>query len=254
MKKIINKIYFKIRSNYFNSSLGIKVPYILEKSQGKEGSLIVVFSAFPRKGMAATYNYLRTLRGIEGNKLFILDSFGYQKRGAYYLTENGDFKLEKAVEELIRSTAEKLSVKKIICVGTSKGGYAALYFGMALHAQAIICGAPQYYLGNYLSDVPLKKPILQSMMGNMNEESIELLNKLLPNRINKANATKIYIHYSSKEHTYVEHIKYLLISLEVNNYEIYEDEQFYEKHQDVSLYFPTFLTQTLDKILKESSL
>lgn len=251
MKKLMGKVYFKIKSNSFKSSLQVKLPYILKKSKKKNAPLIVIFSAFPRTGMTATYNYLKTLKNIDAHQLFILDAFGYQKRGAYYLSESGDFKLEKAVQELIETIKKKIVTEETIFVGTSKGGYAALYFGMMLHAQTIICGAPQYYLGNYLSDVPLKKPILHSMMGNTSEKSIDLLNNLLPQRIKEKHSTEVHIHYSSKEHMYEEHIQDLIADMKNNNYLLYEDEQFYEKHQEVSRYFPTFLVQTLEKKLKE---
>lgn len=253
MKKLIGKIYFKFKSNSFKSSSKVKLPYILKKCKKKDAPLIVIFSAFPRTGMTATYNYLKTLNNINAHQLFILDSFGYQKRGAYYLSEYGNFELEKAVKELIEVTEAKLRTEESIFVGTSKGGYAALYFGISLQAQTIICGAPQYYLGNYLSDVTLKKPILQSMMGNTSRTSIEFLNNLLPELIKEGIPTEVYIHYSSKEHTYVEHIDDLISDMKNSNYLVHEDEQFYEIHQEVSKYFPAFLVQTLEKKLEKFS-
>ena len=77
-------------------------------------------------GQKARYNYVRTLDKYKCNKLFILDDFGFDKRGAYYLGENGNFGIEKDVELLIDKTICNLKTNKNIFIGSSKVGYAAI--------------------------------------------------------------------------------------------------------------------------------
>lgn len=246
------KIYFKLRSRVYKAPNKQKLNYILEKSNREDAPLIVIFSAFPRTGMKATYNYLRTLKDIDAHKLFILDNFGFEQRGAYYLAEKGDFKLSTAVESIINEVQGKLKSEKMIFVGTSKGGFASLYFGIKMKADVIISGAPQYKLGNYLSDIPEKAPVLSAIMGNADEASIDYLNNLLPTQIQlmKEDVPKVYIHYSDQEHTYEEHITFLIEDLTEAKYKISLDICHYKIHQEVSKHFPPFLIQTLTEIIK----
>ncbi|MBC1457390.1 accessory Sec system protein Asp2 [Listeria newyorkensis] len=251
MKKSIAKIYFKLRSRVYKAPNKQKLNYILEKSSQEDAPLLVIFSAFPRTGMKATYNYLRTLKDVDAHKLFILDNFGFQQRGAYYLAENGDFKIRTAVESIIADVQNKLKSKNTIFIGTSKGGFASLYFGIKMKADYIISGAPQYKLGNYLSDIPEKAPVLSSIMGNTDKSSIDHLNALLPTKIKQANGSlpKVYVHYSEQEHTYEEHVKDLIQDLSVANYDLTLDICDYKIHQEVSQFFPPFLIQSLSQII-----
>lgn len=95
--------------------------YLLETNTNSK-DLIVVFSACTRKGIKARYNYVRTLKNIRINKLFILDNFSDDERGAYYLGANCGNEIELACKELILKTADKFKIKRIILCGSSKGG------------------------------------------------------------------------------------------------------------------------------------
>lgn len=248
-EKKLAAMYFKLRSKKYIASNGVEVKYILEKNTGNNAPFTVVFSAFPREGMKATYNYLKTLGNYKANKLFILDDYGHEHRGAYYLAEQGDFRIEVAIDELIEKMRRNLKPKKTVFIGTSKGGFAALYYGLKCDVDYIIAGAPQYKLGNYLSDVPLKKPILESIMGNHSQESITLLNSLLPAVIKKYNGNcRVFLHYSTQEHTYDEHIATLIDDLNANEISLEQDECQYKEHQEVSRYFPPYLLETVEKL------
>lgn len=126
-----------------------RLKYILEKSSMSD-ILVVVFSGFPGNAKAK-YNYIRTLKSLNCNKLFLLDDFGYKKRGAYYLGEGGDFYVQDLVKELILKTKDELNINYIITAGSSKGGTSAIYHGLRVRANAVIAGAPQYFIGDYLN-------------------------------------------------------------------------------------------------------
>lgn len=66
---------------------GRKIKYLFEPNDSP--ILIVVFSSFPGKWRKARYNYVSTLSKTPANKLFILDNFGYRKKGSYYLGKTG---------------------------------------------------------------------------------------------------------------------------------------------------------------------
>ena len=122
----------------------LDITYHFEKSPCNSKYLLVIFSGFNRIEATPqkTYNYIRALNGVNYNKLFILDSYG--PRGCYYLGENMSFEVETSVVSLISkiSTMYDIPNKNIITVGSSKGGSAALYFGM------------KYYYGHVISAVP----------------------------------------------------------------------------------------------------
>jgi hypothetical protein len=237
---------FSEEKNYFG--FGYRLKYILEKNNSDE--LIIVFSACTRQGIKARYNYNRTLKDVKANKLFILDDFGYDGRGAYYLGHNNDYKIEKLCKRLINELKIKLNVKKTIYVGSSKGGYAALLFGLPDKGSTIIAGAPQYKLGDYLNSEAYRENCLKYIVGEeINDNKIDFLNNLLHKEILsfKDNNNKIYLHYSIEEHTYKEHVKYLLQDLKRESINCNSDIARYKDHGDISLYFPKYLITIINK-------
>lgn len=244
MLKTIKSFFLKLKI-IISEKRYKRLRYILQVNR-KSGILIVCFSGFGNSG-SAKYNYIRTLQPVKGNKLFILDNFGYKKQGSYYLGENGDLFLPDMISELITKIQSKRKINQIFMVGSSKGGSAALYYAIRLSADACIIGAPQYYIGDYLN-TNVHKKILQGIMGNDDSESIERLNNLLYNSILTTITRKpiVHIHYSPKEHTYLEHIHDMIRDLEKNGYKVYRDANYdYTDHKSVAKFFPQFLLQKL---------
>ncbi|MDI3411257.1 accessory Sec system protein Asp2 [Bacillus sonorensis] len=128
--------------NIFKEEIDVK--YLFKKGEDKD-VLTVVFSGFSTEGKPPLYNYIRTLEGFTCNALFILDDFGC--RGSYYLCKQRNFSIERSVISLINKIVEENGIKKIISCGSSKGGYASLYYAIKYGFDAAICGSPQYYLG-----------------------------------------------------------------------------------------------------------
>lgn len=233
---------FFTQKKFKNNDTVIK--YIFEKNKDSN-ELIIVFSACTRPGVNARYNYIKTLKNVKVNKLFILDDFGIDKRGGYYLGKYPDFELEKTIKEFIDVKIEKNKYKKLFFIGSSKGGYAALNFGLLYEKANIIVGAPQYFLGKFLF-----APANEITRKSMNIRTIEekrLIDERLEKRIvnNKNKNQKIYLHYSSKEHTYDDHIFDLIRVLKDNNYYLVEEVGEYTNHGDVSYFYPKFLIKSL---------
>lgn len=230
------------------------VHYLFEKNAS--ATLVIVFSSCTRLGIKARYNYVKTLKNSACDKLFILDDWGYDQRGIYYLGKEMNFSMEQMIEHLIQQTIQKGNYKKIIFVGSSKGGYAALNFGLSVSGCTIIIGAPQYRLGDYLTDPSNKleetlKYISGEKIDTLEEWKFTLLNEHLQKKIERntlnAPTINIKIHYSDQEHTYQEHIKDLLHELQTNGYQLYEEVEHYTNHSDISLYFPDFLLSQLEQ-------
>lgn len=221
------------------------IKYLLKKNPHSK-DLLIIFTACTPPRKKARYNYIRTLDKFKCNKLFILDDFGYDSRGAYYLGFNKDFQIEKDVNSLINKIIKNLCVKNKFFIGSSKGGYAALYFGLEFKNSIIISGAPQYMLGNYLT-YPNHKHILKYIMGDCSYNSINILNDLMKNKLinSQKNTNKIHLHYSNKEETYESDISLLINKLESLNFETYYHVKDYTNHSDLTNYFPEFITSTL---------
>lgn len=181
MKKIKKYIEFfitKINVLYKQRNFkydGNTIKYMFDKNDSDV--LIVIFSACTRKGLKARYNYYRTLKKINVNKLFILDDFGTDKRETYYLGKNGNNDIPNGVNKLIDKIQKENYISNSIFVGSSKGGTAALYFGMQRDT-TIIIGAPAYKLGNYMN-IEDNQHMFKFIMKEINNENIKYLNELV---------------------------------------------------------------------------
>ena len=230
----------------------VTLKYILKKNSDSK-DLIVVFSSCTRRGIKARYNYMRTLAKINANKLFILDDFAADKRGSYYLGKNFTFSEEETTVNLINSIINSIGTTKLICCGSSKGGYSALNFGLKYPDSFIIAGGPQYYLGQYLVGSH-NTECLEHILGQVTDEKISKLDERLKENIREkkyGNKQKIYLHFSDKEHTYEEHIKDLIQELRGCGYNIDCDIADYTNHSDISYFFPDYLIKTVQKVISE---
>ena len=93
---------------------------------------------------------MKTLTPCDENQLYILDDFGYDHRGAYYLGKEGGTEIEQACVRLLKDIQTKYKMKKLYFCGSSKGAFAALDL-MTFSEGVAIVGAPQYRLSDYLT-------------------------------------------------------------------------------------------------------
>lgn len=214
----------------------------------KSDTLVIGFQACNDAG--ARYNYVTTLRSCKVNCLFIKDDFGPDGFGDYYLGCNGTYSVEDAVMELIGHYTYSLSPKRLIFAGSSKGGYAALSFGLRFPDAEMIIAAPQYRLGDYLwgdnGDGRFASTVEEILGEPASPDGISILNRRLARIIQNdlfADTQRVYIHYSVKEHTYPEHIRYLLQDLAKKGIDVERDEKEYPNHGDLKYYFPEYLKE-----------
>ena len=234
IRRIILKIYLLLKERKFRKRL--KYIYINNHSD----SLLVVFSGFPSG--KPVYNYMRTLSNLKTiSKLFILDDFGY--KGSYYWFEKGkDYPLSLTTD-LIKTVMGGGKFKRMVTMGTSKGGTCAIYYGLIFKASDIYSGACQYYVGNYLS-IKEHLPILKAMLGeNYSEEDVYQLNQMMPNilKVSEGQQSVVHLLYSKNEHTYQDHIVYLIDDL--NKYHIPYTEQVenFNEHVAVGNFFIDYI-------------
>lgn len=246
IKSLLMKLYIKCNERKYTDGEH-QLKYILRKK--KNLPLVVVFSAFAGGGYPS-YNYIRTLMPIKNaSLLFILDDLiDDTNTGSYYLGTDGDFWGIDMVDKLISEHRKYLNSHSLIMVGTSKGGTAAIMFGLKMNADLVIAGAPQYYIGSYLN-CDAHRHLLSHLLGkNYTNRDIASVDQILPNLVEncaKCCNAQFVLHYSTKEHTYEEHIRYLVGDLKKHNYSVSEDIWAYSEHGDVRKFFPSFLVNTL---------
>jgi len=246
--RISNRIYTsimrKINEHYvYDGSRKLKYLYIKPKSTNS-GNLIVCFPAFADNG--AKYNYVKTIDSFDSHKIFFLDDFSENGRGNYLVEE----KTMQLVRSVLDNLIEKLQPQKIFFIGSSKGGFSALFYSFLFENVNVCIASPQYYIGNYLNCDSLKDNLID-IVGCISDEKIVMLNNLLSNQIkySKIRPNSVWIHYSDSEHTYWEHIKYLIDDLRNNGIKVYEDVEHYSEHSQLVNYFPAFLRKTLKREL-----
>lgn len=246
-----NKLYTIVSTKLREKTYGTdenRVKYMFfEKDEKKESknALAVCFPAFAGKG--AKYNYVRTLKDFNMNKLFLLDDIGGYDKGNYLIKPG----IEENVVALIQDIINKLKPSKLIFFGSSKGGYAALNFSLMFPNVNVCIAAPQYFLCDYLIREKKFENLKVILDGNVTEAAKEMLNNRLREKIVHAVylPQNVYIHYSTEEHTYKEHIADMLADLKAKNINVIENVGSYTNHMDLVYYFPSFLKQSVKEIL-----
>ena len=240
LKRILTKIYIKLKERTYNGRL----KYLFLNNHSNV--LIISFSGFSDKPM---YNYIRTLRTIKADKLFILDDFAC--KGSYYWFENGNDKPLLLVNSLLQTLLSRGGYKRIITIGSSKGGTCAIYYGLAFGASDIFAGACQYRIGTYLNTFN-HMPIFKAMMGvNAGEKEQSYLDTMMPKCINenKNSNTIIHLLYSKEEHTFQDDIQYLISDLEANNIKHIDTIKNFYDHGEIGGYFSPWIKEELSIII-----
>ena len=239
-KVISNRLFIRKHEHEFEE---VKYLYLDKHSD----TMLIVFSAFT--GENRKYNYFSRFRDINISQLYILDTWGVL--GSYYWYENGLSYPEQKVSDLIKNIKEEYNIKRIITAGTSKGGSAAIYFGIKHKAASIYSGACQYRVGTYLNR-PEHIDILTGMMGSMEKaDAIHILDKKIEDivRNNRGSFGTINLFYSTKELTYERQISPLIKALDEIDVHCIKTVNDFPKHDDVGIFFPEYLITNLEDIL-----
>lgn len=161
----------------------IKVLYKHKTKKYDYKHVIFVFSGFlnPTPG---NYDFINALNDCPCDVIWINDMF--DEKYAYYLCHEMKFSIRDAVAEFIEFKTVELGLSKenATVTGFSKGGSAALYFGLYLNIDNIVVTVPQLKIGSYLDNH--WKSVASHIMGNdYNYAHISYMDKLLVNLLKK---------------------------------------------------------------------
>lgn len=136
-----------ISSEKIFSRAGVDVIYKTQAGRQDRRHLVVVFSGFCPLGK---YNFDGTVaNGCRFDILWIKDEF--EGNNSYYMCRDMDFSIENIVIDLIQNELDRLDLKKSDCtlMGYSKGGTAALFYGLKYEFKNIIASGPQMHFGSF---------------------------------------------------------------------------------------------------------
>lgn len=262
MKQLVNRIIGNLKTWILRirvaaqekkySGNGIEVKYIFKRKQDSR-RLIVVFSAFAGHEVKARYNYLRTLKHVQENQLYILDDFGYHQVGSYYLGDSCKLYEADLLTELIRKIASKCNADEIIYAGSSKGGSAALIYGFKNNADHILIGSPQYHLGEYLSENEYHEKIRDAIIGGTKYDKSWLDALVETCMKNSDKKSVVHLMYSSKEASYERDVSCLIDDMIRNGIRLEAVDAGYESHGDTGVYFSAYLKDQLQQLMLSKS-
>ncbi|RWZ59152.1 alginate lyase family protein [Halobacillus fulvus] len=240
---------FKLEKNH-QTTRNVRYHFEEATDQSLSDQLIVVFSAIGQQ-YQYKYNYMKALEHIPTNKLFILDDFGDQ--GSYYIGENRDFSIETAVSSLIQYKMAQYSIlnRNVTTIGSSKGGYAALYFGLKYYFGHVLSGAPQTKMGQFLLEQADHPNIAKYVAGGIGNGDKHYLNQLMYDLLNQSNdlLPTIDILIGKSDHHYENHILPLFKTAKKKNIPIELHTLEGVNHDGIKNHFPPFIIEKICSIL-----
>lgn len=214
------------------------VKYIF-KDNGSD-KLLVVFS-----GIGGDYNYRRSLANSSWDQLYIKDSWA--EGLSYYLYEDGKNHPEELTSEFIEDFLCSHVYSTISSLGSSKGGAAAIYFGLKHKFDDIYSGACQYKVGNYIGIFHKEDGYYPKLMGSLPEElGIAILNDKYEKMVESCACCKTIIHliYSTEEHTFTDDIEPLIHKLDECKIQHIDQVEKFTEHSMIGQYVSSMCRST----------
>lgn len=220
----------------FDAGPELQIQYRFQKARFDCKHLLIVMSGFNSPD-PTVYDFSGTLHHCHSAILWIKDDFN--RLPAYYLCQQMDFSIEAGVSELIEYIIDTAKPENISILGASKGGSAALWFAIKHNIHNVITCVPQMRIGSYLAHSKWQD-VGRVMMGNMDSENINRLDRLLPEKIaaDQQLARHIYLFTSPEDEQFETDIVPTLPLLErYENFNLIETHsRFVNRHEDVTRY------------------
>lgn len=227
---------------------GQRIKYIYKAAKYDTNSLIVVFSGFGGKSQF-TYDFKSSLMSNRSHVLWIKDDFVDGKNASYYIDRIigiEGLSIENSIVSFINKVLETLhlDISRCTFLGCSKGGAAALYYGLKYNIANIVISAPTLLIGSYVAGVVprinRRRANFVCMFGNDIdlESKIRHYDSYILNVLgNDRNINRnIYLLTSKADPIHSKHIEELLpLFLKYNNFNYIESASpLVRRHQDVT--------------------
>lgn len=167
--------------------------------------------------------------------------------------ENGNAEPFSTTQSLVSQKINGRGYKVVVCLGSSKGGSAAIIHGIKLKADYILVASNQFNVGSYIAKFP---PIFQGMTGQtVNESEVDRINSEFRSLVSDIKflhkKPKLKLLYSTKEPTYKSDTKDMINWLKENNVDFEENVREFKLYGETGAYFKPWAKDTLD-IIREN--
>lgn len=141
---------------------GREFHYYHFKANSSSAPILIIFHG-------AGYNKIPArFRDPHINVIAIMDTFGHENVGSWFLGEKGDFFWIEAVKRIIDKLKVECNSQQVFCWGSSMGGYAAILHGYLNNVTAIYANVPQTKLlgSTYIEHNEKMKSCLEYVFNN----------------------------------------------------------------------------------------
>ncbi|MGC9538826.1 hypothetical protein [Streptomyces sp. UG1] len=221
--------------NGIEASGTFPVEYRFAHAKGGNRHLVVVFANFSAPDDYGWSNGV--FDNVRANILWIRDRF--DGMNSYYLCKGMDFSLEQSVATLIFNVMKALSLTPgdVTLWGGSKGGSAALNFGLRYGFRNIVSIVPQFQIGTYVRDVHPK--VAAYMLGEgVPEENVRIVDSILPDLVRSEvnREANIYLLSSPQDEQYANQVEpFLGLFQRYENFNfIFSESSFITDHTQVT--------------------
>ncbi|MGX6744499.1 hypothetical protein [Streptomyces xantholiticus] len=178
------------------------------------------------------------LDDLRSNILWIRDRF--EGGLTYYLCKEMDFGVERSVIDLITRVMRSLDLtpNDVTLWGSSKGGSAALYFGLRYGFRNIVACVPQFLIGTFVRDV--YPNVGRSVLGEgLAEQDVRVLDAVIPDllRAGANQEANIYLVSSPQDEQYPTQVEPFLGMLQryPNFNFVFSESPFITEHTKVTV-------------------
>ncbi len=165
-------------------------------------TMLISFAVFPAPGGKSAFDFVRTVSPIKVKKLFLRDpNMMWYQKGSPGIGDD-----VPGVLTFLKTAITKERVRRVVTIGNSGGGYAAILFGVLLGADEIHAFNPVTLLrGPEDTSAPDQLELLKQERG-LDIPYLDL-RAVLDRHLQPG--AKIYIHYSRGDNRDRRHAKYL---------------------------------------------
>ncbi|MFJ6754827.1 hypothetical protein ACIQNK_07335 [Streptomyces sp. NPDC091273] len=188
-----------------DSAGAVPVEYRFSHARNGNRHLVVVFANRYAPGEWGWANGKLDL--LRSNILWIRDLF--DGANTYYLCKGMDFSLEQSVAGLISRVMHALSLSpdQVTMFGSSKGGSAALFYGLKYGFRNIVASVPQFRIGTRVKEG--NPDAVRVMMGEATEQNVRILDSVLPDLVHSGanRSANIYLISSPQDEQYASQVE-----------------------------------------------
>lgn len=218
-----------------DSSGAVPIEYRFSHARNGNRHLVVVFA---NRYATNEYGWANgKLDLLRSNILWIRDLF--DGANTYYLCKGMDFSLEQSVAGVISRVMGSLGLSpdQVTMFGSSKGGSAALFYGLKYGFRNIVASVPQFRIGTRVKEG--NPEAVRVMMGEATEHNVRVLDSVLPDLVHSGanRAANIYLVTSPQDEQYASQVEpYVRLFQGHENFNfVYNDSPLITDHGKVTL-------------------